>query len=133
MKLLQELSSVVIEASSKDSIMDVIDTAIDFVDVYSMTYTDAINAIADKAIEMDSKDILGDRNHLIELIKSVYNEEDHSEVVKEDEAEGNWPKKLGAAGEFSVEVDEDEQVTLLKRNNKIVSMPLVIWKQLIRA
>jgi hypothetical protein len=43
-----------------------------------------------------------------------------------------FPKLLGKAGDFSVELNEGEKVSLMQRNKEIVSMPLVIWKQLSR-
>jgi hypothetical protein len=42
------------------------------------------------------------------------------------------PKLIGKAGEFSVEVVGDDQVQIMQGNQVRLSMPLVIWKQLIR-
>jgi hypothetical protein len=53
--------------------------------------------------------------------------------VKEDEqepAEPVKPKLLGRAGDYSVMLDDDEEVCLYYEDKMITSMPLVIWKQL---
>lgn len=53
--------------------------------------------------------------------------------IKEDsEKDENWPKQIGKAAEFTVEVDENEQVSILDKNQVKLTMPYVIWKQLIR-
>ena len=132
MKLIQELTRID-EGAVKDAIIDLIDRAMDMVDVYDMTYEKAISAIADKVMEIDAKKIAQDKDALVHMIESMYSKEDHADVVKEDEGADNWPKQIAAAGEFTVELDEDEKVTLMKRNQAVVSMPLVIWKQLTRA
>ena len=55
--------------------------------------------------------------------------------LKEDEAEdaAEEPKVIAKADEFRVELDADEQVSLIDGEGTVrVSMPLVIWKQLCR-
>jgi hypothetical protein len=42
------------------------------------------------------------------------------------------PRMLSQAGGFSVEVDDNEQVSIMKGNQTVVTMPFVIWKQLSR-
>lgn len=42
------------------------------------------------------------------------------------------PKIISQAGGFSVETTDDEQVSIMKGNQTIATMPLVIWKQLTR-
>jgi hypothetical protein len=132
MKLIQELSQVT-EGRMKEAIIDLIDKAMDLVDVHGMTHDEALKEIADKVHEMDHFDIAADHDALMSMINDMYGEEDHADALKEDEADDNWPKLIGKAGDFSLEVDENEKVTLLKNHQEIVSMPLVIWKQLARA
>lgn len=50
-----------------------------------------------------------------------------------DDKDGG-PKVIAKADEYRVELDDDEQVHLLNGHSRIlVSMPLVVWKQLCRA
>jgi hypothetical protein len=132
MKLIQELTRID-EGAVKDAIMDLIDRAMDMVDVYDMTYEKAISAIADKVMEIDAKKIAQDKDMLVHMIESIYSKEDHADVVKEDE-EPIEPKVIAKADEFQVVLDSDEQVHLIDGEENVrVSMPLVIWKQLVRS
>lgn len=62
-------------------------------------------------------------------LKSQYESVHFNEA---NDTDMEFPKLLGKAGDFSVELNEGEKVSLMQRNKEIVSMPLVIWKQLSR-
>jgi len=54
--------------------------------------------------------------------------------IKEAEEEAEWPKVISKADEFTVEMDEDEKVSIKNKYGKtLVSMPYVIWTQLARS
>ena len=54
--------------------------------------------------------------------------------IKEAEEESEWPKVISKADEFTVEMDEDEKVSIKNKYEKtLVSMPYVIWTQLARS
>lgn len=132
MKLIQELWQVT-EGRMKEVLIDLIDRAIDKVDTYDMEYEAACKEIAKKVHEMERFGAEVDNDFLMSLIKDIYSEADHKDVVKEDE-ESVEQKVIAKADEFTLMLDEDEQVHLLDGEKTVrVSMPLVIWKQLTRA
>jgi len=54
--------------------------------------------------------------------------------IREAEEESEWPKVISKADEFTVEMDEDEQVSIKNKYGKaLVTMPYVIWTQLARS
>lgn len=128
MKLLQELSSLS-EGGLKDALLDAIYKAMDKLDLYDFESHEAavkgIMAEVNKHIDVD-QDTLGD------MVRDMYTEEDHEEALKEGADDSEWPKLIAQAGDFSVELDEDDKITMYERNTAIANMPLVIWKQLSR-
>lgn len=133
MKLIQELSQVT-EGRMKEVLIDLIDRAIDKVDTYDMEYEAACKEIAKKVHEMEKFGAEVDNDFLMSLIKDMYSEADHKDVVKEDEEDDDEDKVIAKADEFTLMLDADEQVHLLDGEKTVrVSMPLIIWKQLTRA
>jgi hypothetical protein len=63
-------------------------------------------------------------------IKTKKVNEDESMDDEPEPAEPAKPKLLGKAGDYTVMLDDDEEVCLYYEDKMITSMPLVIWKQL---
>ena len=129
MSLLKQLFALS-EASVKDAAMDIILGAIDSVDVTGLSYDKAVRKISQYVIDNNSHDMFGgDSISTVEdMVRAMFDPEDLNE-----ETDDNWPKLISAADEFRVEVDEDEQVSILDGEHTVrLTMPLVIWKQLTR-
>ena len=132
MKLIQQLHSI-LESSIKDKIEELIIKAIDLVNVKDMPYEQACIAIANKVKELDEHNIISVNKSLIDMIKNMYEKEEHEKTFNEDEdPDSVFPKRIASAGDFTVEINENEKITLFENDKEIVSMPLVIWKQLTR-
>lgn len=132
MKLIKELS-LVTEGRMKEALIDLIDRAMDKVDAVNMSYEQACKKIADKVREMEHFQADIDDEFLMSLIKDMYSEADHKEIMKEEEKDED-SEVIAKADEFKVILDSNEQVHLINgKQTVLVSMPLVIWKQLSRA
>jgi hypothetical protein len=136
MTLIKELFDIqaekLLEGGTKEYISDLIEEAINKVDVFGKTYEQAVHAIARKVLELDTKDMIGDDDFLMNMIKAAYTEDEHKKAVKEDTEEEDLPKILVKAGNFSVELHPNDQVQILSGNEVLTTMPIVIWRQLSR-
>lgn len=133
MKLLQELSTLK-EGRVKEALMDVIANAVNHAPIGKASYPLALRIIAKFARENDPENILSgcSDKELKEYIADEFSEADHSSI-NEGEEKPEFPKVIAKADEFRVELDEKDDVAILDGEEKIrLTMPLVVWKSLIR-
>lgn len=68
----------------------------------------------------------------MQLLRELLKQSTLTEEDADPESASDFPKIIAKAAEFKVELNEGEQVRLLKNDSPIATMPLVIWKQLTR-
>lgn len=121
------------EGAIKNQMYDLVEKAMKEVDVSGMAYKDALAKLAKYIISQDNSEFFGGRvQDAIEFISGVYSQKEHL-TINEEEEESEFPKKIAKAGDFVVELDEQEQVRILDTSGSTkLQMPLVIWKQLTR-
>ena len=123
------------EGAMKRAIEDVIEYAVNHAPIGKCSYEAAITKMVEFAKKRDHNEVLaGSSNEEIaDYIRSYYPQEEHDPVLEAAEEESEWPKTIAKADEFKVQIDEDEQVSLLDGEESVrVTMPLVIWKRLCR-
>lgn len=128
MSFLRELN-LIHEASVKSDLENKIQGVIDRLPlaVLGYSYDDAVEEIARK-VKQKSGPI--DHDILVDMIKTMFEPDDLTEAEQTD---SNWPKLIAHADEFRVEMDENEQISLLDGEGTVrVTMPFIIWKQLCR-
>lgn len=120
------------EGQVKNQMSDIVEDAISEVDVSGLDYKAAVAKIAAYVIQHDRNELFAGRlKDAIEFVSGMYSQRDHSTIREAEESE--FPKKIAKAGDFIVQLDEDEQVSVLDDAGAIkLQMPLVIWKQLTR-
>ena len=120
------------EGQVKNQMSDIVEQAIIEVDVSGLSYTAAIAKIAAYVIKHDNSELFGgNAREAADFVKGMYSAQEHSTIKEEEDSE--FPKKIAKAGDFIVELDEDEQVRVLGGSGEVkLQMPLMIWKQLTR-
>jgi hypothetical protein len=151
MKLLQELQSLR-EGAMKEALMELIEKAIEDTDTVGKGYVQAVKAIIHKTREIDSDGLVKSLSdeELAEYIRDQFDEEDLKEEAYGDDSATQQsqqpqnelptnhefkkpePKVIGKAGNFSVTVDEEEQIHVLDGDQEKLTMPYVLWTQLVR-
>lgn len=122
------------EGQMKNAIMDTVEDHCRNTDIPDgLSYEQAVSLIVKSIMNTDTMAAELPSRELTEYVKDYFAREDYEDVVKEaHDTDMEFPKILGKAGEFSVELNDGEQVSLMRGNKEVVSMPLVIWKQLSR-
>lgn len=121
------------EGAMKRAIEDVIEYAVNHAPIGKRSYEDAVKIMVDFAKKRDHQNVLSGSSdaEIAGYIKDFYPKTEH--VMEAEEEDGEWPKTIAKADEYKIELDEDEQVSLLDGEGTVkVTMPLVIWKQLCR-
>jgi hypothetical protein len=122
------------EGAMKDALMDLIEYAVNHAPIGKASYPLALHIIAKFARENDPENILSgcSDEDLKEYITDAFSEAYHSSI-NEGEEKPEFPKVIAKADEFRVELDEKDDVAILDGEEKIrLTMPLVVWKSLIR-
>lgn len=123
------------EGRLKEMITTIIERAIKETDTKGLKKEEAIKKIAATARKLD-------RNNFMQALSDVeigeYVADMYDEEIKEaedvDKDETDYPKQIGKADEFTVMLDEDEQVHILDGEQSVrLSMPLITWKRLKRS
>lgn len=134
--LMQELLQLN-EGRVKEALFDLIEQGIKHAPIGKASYELAVAKIVSYIRANDWQHLTaGMPDEEVEgYVKDNFSKAEHAEHLglNEAEEESEWPKVIAKADEYRVEVDEDEQVSLLDGKDTVkVTMPLVIWKQLIR-
>lgn len=124
------------EGRVKEVLMSIIDDAIKNTKIGDGSYEDAVKKIVKFARQNDNQDVTAGCSdaELETYVKDGFTKDEHAGLNEDAEQEElAKPKIIAKAGEFRIELDDEEQVHLIDGEETIrVSMPLVIWKELKR-
>lgn len=110
----------------KDALHDAVAAAIAKTDTNGLSYAAAVRAIVQTL--QSSGPLKATPSEWNDYVRDQFTPDD---LVTEAEEEGE-PQRIASAGDYYVEMGEDERVRLYHNKKILTTMPLVIWKQLTR-